>query len=271
MLNGPFSPRQAGFDAPQSFHELPLNEMPPLNEGTQWARLGNRWEPISVSGPMRDPVNVQLYGPDANGRYNYVVSQGGRIVGSRAFTRPAGGTFQGQPGANRWNYPMQAGDFAEAGTGQPFVRGHNIDFADTIDTPGTPLSTMDPVNYTPEQADWGLHVRRILVGDIRAAQGAQGQYRQMEFFDPGAPPRFTTNGRRIPDGVFFAEYDSATGLPVRAWQVRWAQAGGFRTRASAGQYAIPVAQLPAVLQSPMSINAGVTGGAGAEAVDAGRH
>lgn len=271
MLNGPFSPLQQNFVAPPGFETLTASELPPLSEGYQWTRLGNTWEPISVNGPMRDPVTVRLYGPDANGRYNYVVWQGDHIVGSRAFTRPQGSTFTGQPGANRWNFPMSTADYAEAGTGQPFVRGHNVDFADTIDTPGSQLSTMDPMNYTPEQADWGLHVRRILVGDIRTAQGAQGQYRQMEFFDPGSPPRFTTNGRRIPDGVFFAEYDSATGVPLRAWQVRWSQAAGFTTRASAAQFSIPVAQLPAVLQAPVSINAGVAGGAGSGAVDVTHH
>ena len=263
MLAGPFSPLQQNFNPPAGFELLPVTDLPPLMEGYQWTRLNNRWEPISTGGPMSEPVTVRLYGPNANGRYNYVVWQGGRIVGARAFTRPTGSVFTGAPGATRQDYPMTTADYVDPATGQAYVRGHNIDFADTINTPGQ-LSTMDPMNFTPEQADWGLHIRRILVGDIRTAQGAAGQYRQMEFFDPNSAARFTTNGRRIPDGVYFAEYSTTTGQPVRAWQVRWSQAAGLRTRASAATFAIPTNQLPPVLQSRAPVSAvGASGAASA--------
>lgn len=259
MLSGPFSQFQTNFTAPPDFHNLPANELPPLRQGYQWARLNNQWEPISTTGPMRDPVQVTIYGPDPSGRFNYVVRQGEQIIGSRAFTRPRGGGFTGAPGAGRNNYPMTVADYTDPVTGQSYIRGHNIDFADTINTPGT-LSTMDPVNYTPEQADWGLHMRRILVGDIRAASGAQGQYRQMEFFEPNTLPRYTANGRRIPDGVYFAEYNSATGEPVRAWQVRWADAVGLRTRVDSNRFLIPPDQLPPILRWGPASPAVATGG-----------
>ena len=89
----------------------------------------------------------------------------------------------------------------------------------------------------------------MLVGEIRRVSGTQGQYRQMEFYDPAATPRFTVNGRRIPDGVYFAEYNSVTGQPVRAYLVRYSQSAGLRTLASATNHAIPVNQLPRALST----------------------
>jgi hypothetical protein len=260
---------QANWEPPIGFERLTLDELPPLLEGYTWMEVSGGYEPMSINGAMNDPVNVRLYGPDLQGRFNYNFYQNGRLIGSRAFTRPTGGTFQGVPGAGRSNYPMQGADYVDPITGEAYVRGHNIDFADTIEPQGIPanrLSTMDPLNYTPEEADWGLHVRRLLVGNIRGTSGGQGQYRQLEFYDPASPARFTANGRRIPDGVYFAEYDSATGQAVRAYLVRYSQSTGFRTLADAVNFQIPVNQLPPLLHTMPLLTAPV-GAAAAEATE----
>ena len=228
MSEGSF---QSNWNPPQGFDGLTLCELPPLREGYTWMEVGGSYEPVAINGPMNDPVTVRMYGPDAQGRFNYNFYQQGRLIGSRAFTRPTGGNFQGVPGAGRNDFPMWA-DYVNPVTGESFVRGHNVDFVDTAQPPGTAaqdLSTMDPLNFTPEEADWGIHVRRMLVGEIRSTSGAQGQYRQMEFYDPASTPRFTVNGRRIPDGVYFAEYNSVTGQPVRAYLVRYSQSAGLYT------------------------------------------
>jgi hypothetical protein len=82
----------------------------------------------------------------------------------------------------------------------------------------------------------------------------------MEFFEPNTLPRYTANGRRIPDGVYFAEYNSTTGEPVRAWQVRWADAVGLRTRVDSNRFLIPPDQLPPILRWGPASPAVATGG-----------
>jgi hypothetical protein len=101
---------------------------------------------------------------------------------------------------------MTVADYTDPVTGQSYIRGHNIDFADTINTPGT-LSTMDPVNYTPEQADWGCTCGASWSATSAPPAAPRDNTVRWNSSSP-TPCRATANGRRIPDGVYFAEYNS---------------------------------------------------------------
>jgi len=263
MLAGPFSPLQADWNPPAGFNALPIDQLPPLEPGYQWVRLNNVWEPISMNGTFRDPVDLSWYGPEA-GRGNYnLLTEEGQLLGSQAMTRPrSAGGYQGRPGSTRTDFPITRGDFIEQGGTRTYIRGHNVDFHDTIDLPGTLDSNMDPANFTPEPDWWGLQPRNNLVQAIRARGGG---YRQINFY--GTNPRVTNNGTPIPDGVFFIETDAA-GNAVDAWRIPFGPTAGPRTLAGINQFRIPVAQLPPTLQGPPpGLFTPVVGGAASELTD----
>jgi hypothetical protein len=238
---GPFSPIQAKWTPPADFNALPITDIPPLPNGYAWMRLNGTWEPICLTGRFGEPLDLAFYGTNAAGRPNYNVLRGGRLVQSSAATRPSGGTSN----APRGNEPMTSQDFAEPGPGgRRYIRGHNVDRADTIDAPGTRDSNIDPANFTPEPAWWGLWIRNNLVNQIRALGGG---YRQVNVYS--ATPRVTTNGTRIPDFIYFVHFNAA-GKPVNAWRIPW-NATGPRTLAALPQFAILVSQVPPIALSPV--------------------
>lgn len=257
MYAGPFSPLQFDWNPPPGFNALAFDELPPLPAGYQWSRLNSVWEPMATQGTFGESLSLGWYGPDAQGRSNYNLLAGDELLGSRAFTRPAGGTYQGRPGSGRSDFPMSTADFVDPVTGRRYVRGHNVDFADTNDVPGVRDSNLDPANFTPEPEWWGLRLRNNLVQRIRAAGG---QYRQFNFYN-SSNPRVTADGTPIPDGVFFVEYDAA-GNPAQSWRIPFASTNGPTIQAGLVQFQIPLNQLPPVLQGPLpvvSVMSGATG------------
>jgi hypothetical protein len=238
MFAGPFSPLQADWSPPPGFNNLAFNELPPLRPGYGWTRLNGVWEPIALSGRFRDPITLRWYGPDAAGRANYNLLSGRQLLGSRAFTRPRGGTYQGGR-----NYPMQPADYIEQGGTRQYIRGHNVDYADTIDAPGAQNSNIDPLDYTPEPAWWGLHPRRLIVARARANNG---QYRQFNLHNQ-ANLRVTRDGTPIPDAVIFVEYNAA-GVPTNAWRIPFGLTTGLGTIAGLAPFQVPLSSLPPVLQ-----------------------
>jgi hypothetical protein len=251
MLAGPWSPLQSNWRPPPEFNALPANKLPVITENYAWARINNQWELLSLNGPARESFILQTY-RDGNGNINYnLVRQNGQQLSSYANTRPQGNTY----GGNR-NFPMTTGDFQEP-NGTPWVRGHNVDHADTIDTPGSVNSTTDPLNFTPEPSWWGLGPRNTLVARARAAGGS---YKQMNYYS--SSPRLTNNGTPIPDGVYFVTYDAA-GNPTAAFRVPFAQQGPRRIDPFlAGGYDIPLTSIPSPLLKAPTINPGVSVGGG---------
>jgi hypothetical protein len=259
MLAGPYSPLQANWSPPAEFNALSATELRPLPEGYGWARIGDVWEPINLTGPNRMPLTLRAYGPDQAGRTNYNILTGRELVQSSAVTRAQGATY---PAGNR-NYPMTTADYVEPTSGQQFIRGHNIDYAETIDTPGAADSNIDPLNYTPEPSWWGLYLRNNLVNRIIRPTG--GGYRQMNFYS--GTPRTTANGTPIPDGVYFVQTNQA-GVAVRAWRIPF-NATGPRQLAQLPQFEVPLPSVPAGLLSPAPApspaGAGAVGGSQASA------
>jgi hypothetical protein len=253
MMAGPYSPLQTGWNPPAEFNALAPNELPVIPEGYGWARIEDTWHPISLTGPNRLTLTLEVYGPDANGRMNYNILNSGRLVQSSAVTRPTGATY---PPGQRGQMPYDADDFAEP-TGQRWIVGHNVDYADTIDTPGSANSNADPLNYTPEPSWWGLHLRRLFVAQVRARGGV---YRQMNFYGP--TPRTTVSGNQIPAGVYIVEANTA-GQAVDAFRVPFTPTGPTQI-AQIVQFRIPLNQVPAGLLSPAPSPA-ISGAGGAAA------
>jgi hypothetical protein len=210
------------------------------------------WEPINLTGPSAMSLTLARYGVDATGRSNYNILAGDRLVQSSAVTRAPRATY---PQGHRGDMPFPTADYFDA-TGQQWIRGHNIDYADTIDTPGAANSNADPLNYTPEPDWWGVSLRNMLVNRIIRPTG--GGYRQMNYY--GANPQVTVNGTPIPDGVFFVQTDTA-GAAVRAWNVPFT-VNGPRTLASLAQFEVPLSAVPAGLLMP-SVAAPIAGASGA--------
>jgi hypothetical protein len=250
MLEGPWSPIQRGWNPPPEFNALPPDKLPNLPDGYAWTRINDVWEPINTRGPFGEPLTFRPY-TDTNGRLSYNLLRGNRLLTSLANTRPSGGTYQGGR-----NPPMTTNDFREP-NGTAWVLGHNVDYADTPEGPGTINSDTDPANYTPELEAWGTGPRRTLVGRVRSMGGS---YRQVNIY--GNSPRFTNNGTPIPDGVYFVMYDAA-GNPTAAYQIPFNQPvprtiGAFM----AGGYGIQISNLPPILRvaPPTAINAGAAVG-----------
>jgi hypothetical protein len=256
MLDGPWSPISRGWNPPPEFNALPPNRLPNLPEGYAWTRMDGRWEPINTLGAFGEPLTLRPY-TDANGRLDYNMLRGGKLLTSLAYTRPRGGTYQGGR-----NPPLTTNDFTEP-DGTTWVLGHNVDHADTPEGPGTINSDTDPANYTPELEQWGTGPRRTLVGRVRKAGGS---YRQINIYRQ--TPRLTNNGTPIPDGVIFVTYDPA-GNPTAAYRVPFNQNVPRQIDAFlAAGYDIPISSLPPILTTarPTAINVGssVGGAAGSE-------
>lgn len=240
MMAGPFSPLQANWSPPPEFNALAPDNLPEIPiPGYGWARIDGVWEPINLTGPGRAALTLVKYGPDAAGRTNYNILYGDRLVQSSAVTRARGATY---PPGNRGDMPFGSADFIDT-TGQAWVPGHNVDYADTIDAPGTLDSNADPSNYTPEPRWWGLWPRNSLVNSVVRPGG--GGYRQLNYY--GATPLRTVSGTPIPDYVYFIQTDP-TGAPARAWRVPFNIQNGPTTLALFNpRFEIPLADLPAGL------------------------
>jgi hypothetical protein len=247
MTASPWGPKvQSGWNPPAEFNTLPLEQLPQLPEGYFWMRLSNKWRPMRLN--TTSEVNLDLrYYQSANGRSNFNLVADGKLLTSRAYTLPQGSNPRRRP-----PYPMTVRDFDDPASGTHYVRGHNVDYADTIQLPGTPTSHTDPVNYTPEAPWWGIEVRNPLVGRIRTLQGG---YRQMNYYS--TIPQTTANGTLIPEGVFFVETNAA-GDAVRAWRIPFSHnyAAGPSGLNSLPQFEVPLSQLPPVLKRPATVSAG---------------
>jgi hypothetical protein len=241
LMAGPYSPLQANWEPPPGFNALGASELPQLPPGLTWGRVtqGGRpqWEPISMFGPNRQPLDLLWFGDPVNPRGNYVLQSqvgtgSGTIFGRQTF-RPAndlysglganqgaGGTpLPGAPASTRSSFPITNADFIDPATGVRYTRGHIIDFANTTDrTAAIPDSNMSPQNFSPEQGWWGgLSGRNRLTIRIRSSSPAGGaQLVQYNVFSP--TPRTTANGTPIPDAFILVELDPA-GAPARAWRV----------------------------------------------------
>jgi hypothetical protein len=241
LMAGPYSPLQANWEPPPGFNALPASELPQLPPGLTWGRVtqGGRpqWEPISMFGPNRQPLDLLWFGDPVNPRGNYVLQSqvgtgSGTIFGRQTF-RPAndlysglganqgaGGTpLPGAPASTRSSFPITNADFIDPATGVRYTRGHIIDFANTTDrTTVIPDSNMAPQNFTPEQGWWGgLSGRNRLTIRIRSSSPAGGaQLVQYNVFSP--TPRTTANGTPIPDAFIIVELNPA-GAPAKAWRV----------------------------------------------------
>ena len=255
MAASPWTRLPSRWSPPANFHTLPEARLPRLPDGYAWARLNNQWIPVRGPTTPEIPMNVRLYGPDAAGRMNYNLVRGNQLIEANAMTRPAANTY---PPGNRGDMPMSPDDFELAGGGTRYVRGHNVDYADTLQGPGVTNSNADPLNFTPEEPWWGLRVRNPLVNTrIRPAGGG---YRQMNVYD--ANPPVTRDGTPIPREIFFVETNPA-GTPIRAYRIPYGtfnyNAQSLRGLDTLPQFLIPLNQAPPVLLSP----AGQTSAAGA--------
>jgi hypothetical protein len=205
------------------------------------------------------PLTLARYGPNANQQTNYNMLTGDELVLSSAVTRPRGGTY---PPGNRGAMPFDTADFTDP-SGQQWIVGHNVDYADTVDLPNVPNSNADPLNYTPEPDWWGLHLRRNLVARIRANNGS---YRQMNFY--GQTPVRTASGNPIPDGVIFVEVD-AGGNVVQGYRIPFTPNGPTRLANIPPQWVLAPNQIPAGVLSPTPATsiAGAGAAAGANAAN----
>jgi hypothetical protein len=261
MMNSPWSPVQRGWSAPREFNALRQDQLPPLPDEYCWGRLGDEWVPLR-SPRHEQPLTLSPYVIPGTGRLNYNLSSNGRLLGSSAWTRPAGSTY---PTGRRGEMPFEPDDFVEPISGDEYIVGHNVDYADTAGPPGIPTnSNADPLNYTPEPEWWGLRIRNPLVARIRAGQGG---YRQMNYYSN--PPRLTRSGVPIPDGVYFVEFNNA-GVATQAWRVPYNAhplnhpVGPGNAWTMLANFNFPVAALPSSLRVPPPLPTGAAAaGAGA--------
>jgi Domain of unknown function (DUF4157) len=261
MMASPWSVLQNGWSAPPEFHGLARSQLPPLPENYVWGRFQGEWVPMRPPG-ANQALNLRVYGPDPAGRVNYNMLSNGRLLGSSAWTRPTGGTY----GGSRGEMPFgAAGSFQEPTSGETWIRGHNVDFADTMGPPGSATSNADPLNYTPEPPWWGTQIRNPLVARIRAAGGG---YQQMNFY--GASPRSVRANVEIPDGVFFVQTDAA-GAPVQAWRIPFNafphghSVGSGNAFSTLAPFQVPLSQVPAaVFSAPPQLATASAGVAGNE-------
>ncbi len=254
---GPFNPRFEPLPgANAQFHALPAERLPPLPRGYAWAQANGQWIPMRMYGATPVSLQLRMYAPSPGAELNFNLVGNGQLVMSSAQTRASG---TGPPQSAR-AYPMGTADYIDPMTGIRYVRGHNIDFADTPPVGPGPDTNLDPANFTPEVSWWGLNVRNPLVGQIRAAAGG---YRQINIYAENPP--VTANGTPIPEAVIFLQTQGGT--TVAAWRIPYSYnyAPGPRGLASLPQFAINPATLPPILRAPpprIDMSAAVGSGVG---------
>jgi hypothetical protein len=179
-------------------------------------RQGGAWTIERAPGAPEVPLEISIYS-DGQGRINFNIRSGDRVLQSDAMTRPQGNTF---PSGRENRLPPDLrgtgadNPYREPGpNGRLFQKGHGVDYADRLEGQGVRSSNQDPANFTPQARYWNSFLRNQLVQAIR---GRGGGYREMPIYDAN-PPR-TVNNTPIPREFIFVE-TTATGEPVTAWRI----------------------------------------------------
>jgi hypothetical protein len=240
-------------------NQLPPEQLPVLPEGYSWARVrGSEW--AIVRPPNSPDIDIYVWGPDANGRFNFTMrrvepaAQPSRMQYSEG---QAGATTR--PQSQRQD-PFPAGDYVDPVTGTQYRRGHGIDHADTSGTVGPTDATADPANFSPQTRDWNDFERNHLIQRVRQGRdpvtgqpngstaGPNPIYREISYYSSSNPAR-TVRGEPVPDGVYMIIAD-ANGVPQYAFHVprswtRTAGAGSINTNLASLQ--VPIDQVPTAI------------------------
>jgi hypothetical protein len=309
MFAGPASPLQPSFEPPPGawtnaprgsgqwnpppgFNLTPGEQLPQLPRGLAWVRVEHlgqaQWEPMSLYGPNRQPLELTWYDVPTNPAGNYIIrTSGGTVIWRQAF-RPAASAYgpglpantgaggiplPGAPRSGRGNFPMTTADFVEPVTGRANVRGHGIDYRNTTPRTATiPDSNLDPANFAPEPDWWGSGPGRGFEGRVQltnriARANPAGGDQLLQYADYGPSPRTTVNGTPIPDHVILVEATPA-GVPTRAWRVPFNPAAPPPALTRAGlidtTFGIPLNQVPQPILNDLPAAAQLAG-AGAAA------
>jgi hypothetical protein len=227
------------------FNALPPERLPVLPEGHSWVRQGGDWTIERAPGVPEVPLEISIYS-DGQGRINYNILSGDRVLQSDAMTRPQNDLFpRGQE--NRLPPSLRGtgadNPFLEQGTGRLFEKGHGVDYAHRLEGPGVRSSNLDPANFTPQARYWNGILRNQLV---RAISGRGGGYREVPIYD--AVPARTANNTPIPREYIFVE-TTAAGEPVSAWRI---PNDPTLTASGLGDLPAPIpnSQIPAVMIGP---------------------
>ncbi len=227
------------------FHALPAERLPVLPEGHYWVRQGPEWSVFREPTAPEVPLEISIFS-DGQGKINFNVRSGDRVLQSEAMTRPPNDTYQG--GENRLPPELRGvGDqnpYLEDGTGRLFEKGHGIDYVDRLEGPGVRSSNADVSNFTPQARFWNSFLRNHLVRAIRSRGGG---YRELPLYE-GTPSQ-TANQTPIPRAFIFVETNAA-GEPVAAWRIPNDPALNTRTQSQLPQYSIPLSEIPGVMLRP---------------------
>jgi hypothetical protein len=284
------APRGSGlWNPPPGFNQLPLEQLPKLPPELAWTRVEYQgqaqWEPMSVYGPSRQPLELTWYDDPSVTSANYLLRAGGRtIYGTQTFTGasytglPAntgagGAPLPGAPSSTRGDFPVTSAEYTDPATGGVLTRGHIIDYRST--TPRTaeiPDSNMDPANFTPEEPFWG---GGRLPGGGRSFGGRMQLTNRIVRANPGGGPklaqynvytsgRVTQSGTPIPDSYILVERDPA-GIPTRAWDVPNSPGSPPLNSAAAvdAAYGIGINQIPQPVLDHLRLEASVAVALGA--------
>lgn len=197
---------------------LPYNLWPRTPLGHRWvvghdnkANFMRHQDSVSVK------TEVSVYGPDADNRVNYITLFEGVNVQSFCHTRPADDTYcHGGPKKtkqiNRYPSDLTTEMFKSDIDKKQYIRGHCIDYKDTIDR--EPFSSSDKINLLPEvdSSIYYNNIRNWHVHDIRKNGNA---YMQIPYYDDKSNYHFyssgminkTKSGALVPKGVFLTEIE----------------------------------------------------------------
>ena len=196
-------------EAIEKFKVLDEDILPLLPVGYKWVKATNSTNYILKTNLAEDhDLEVIVYGPDGE-KINYVFLVDGKTTQSFANTKS-----KKESKAIDRNYPMSISDYtvqdfsykslnnlASKSISKSHLRGHCIDHADTMFVGAKCYySTYDPRNYIPETPYkyWGLHMRRLLVNNLRKSSQAY-----MQFVNYPESSYITKNGTPVPDYVYF--------------------------------------------------------------------
>ncbi|MFA3791875.1 hypothetical protein AB6T38_12215 [Aliiglaciecola sp. SL4] len=226
----------------QDFHMLPRERLPVLPEGHGWSRQGPEWVISREPSAPEIPLEISIYS-DGQGKINYNIRSGDRVLQSEAMSRPSGDNYQG--GENRLAPEIrgtgQNNPFIQEGTGVLFEKGHGIDYVHRIEGPGVRSSNADIANFTPQARYWNSFLRNHLVRGISSRGGG---YREMPIYE--STPSLTVNETPIPSEFIFVE-TSPTGQVRAAWRIPNDPAITTRRMSQLPQYSIPESQIPSVM------------------------
>ena len=222
----------------KGFHALPKGQLPVWNlmggpdnlvfthnPHTKQHELRSRKSGKSTQNTARkNQTSLTTYEEQGSGKVHWHANVGSDLASSYTDTDITSGPGSGRDSA-MGGFDNKNNDFHDAATDETMIIGHSSAYKDTIqqikkkqktglntakitDVVSPQTTDEDPLAFTPEQNDLGLHGRRTQLET--KMRGKSGRY--MEANELGSSTRMVNAGRKIPESKHYMRMDQTGGF-----------------------------------------------------------